>query len=36
MCGEGAVALMREDWKKYSPRVLAQESEFDTSTIDES
>jgi len=36
MCGERAVGLMTEKWNKYSPRVLAQESEVDTSTIDES
>jgi len=35
MCGEGAVALMRENWNKYAPRVLALESEADTSSINE-
>ena len=35
MCGEGAVELMRKNWTKYTPQILALESELDPSAMDE-
>ena len=35
MCGEEAVELMRKNWTKYTPQILALESEFDPSAMDE-
>lgn len=35
MCGEGAVNVMRENWDKYAPRVLALENDDEFAAMDE-